>query len=134
MCKRRRGNKFTPAANGGKWIAKKKRLAIYLRDGLACVYCRKRLEDGIKLQLDHFIRPQDGGSNMADNVVTACAFCNNSKSNNTIRQWYKRMRARGYDTCKVGRYVRRQMNKDLTPFLAEAELTIRRRNQDKVAA
>ena len=35
-----------PAANGSKWIRPDKRLAIYLRDGLACAWCGHALEDG----------------------------------------------------------------------------------------
>ena len=40
---------------GMNWIRKEKRLSIYLRDGLACVWCGQAVEDGIKLTLDHLI-------------------------------------------------------------------------------
>ena len=33
-----------PATNGSKWIRPEKRMAIYLRDGLACVYCGEGVE------------------------------------------------------------------------------------------
>ncbi|KKK72946.1 hypothetical protein LCGC14_2898780, partial [marine sediment metagenome] len=34
---------------GMNWIRPEKRLAIYLRDGLACCYCGATVEDGTKL-------------------------------------------------------------------------------------
>ena len=59
--------------HGMGWIRKEKRLAIYLRDGLACVYCGKGVEEGITLTLDH-LDLADG--NVAENLVTACSECN----------------------------------------------------------
>jgi 5-methylcytosine-specific restriction endonuclease McrA len=38
---------------GMNWIRQEKRLAIYLRDGLACGYCGDSVENGAKLSLDH---------------------------------------------------------------------------------
>ena len=74
-------------ANGGQgmnWIRKEKRLAIYLRDGLACCYCGQGVEDGIKLTLDHLLPHADGGSNAPYNLVTACHQCNSARGN---RPW-----------------------------------------------
>ena len=51
------------AANGSKWIRPDKRLAIYLRDGLACAYCGDSVEEGAKLSLDHLTCHSHGGSN-----------------------------------------------------------------------
>ena len=126
--KRRRGNKFTPAGEGGSWCRPDKRLAIHLRDGLCCLYCGKGIEDGARLQLDHYIRVQDGGSNDSSNLVTACAFCNNSKSNDRIRRWYRRLRERGIDTNVVGRHVRRNLARNLRPYRAEAKRIIAERS------
>ena len=42
-------------ANRRNWINVRRRLAIYLRDGMACVYCGSGIEDGIKMTLDHVI-------------------------------------------------------------------------------
>lgn len=40
--------------HGGKWIRVERRLGIYLRDGLACVWCGASVEqDGVQLSLDH---------------------------------------------------------------------------------
>lgn len=64
---------------GMNWISPKKRLAIYLRDGLACVYCGATVEDGIRLTLDHLRPHNHGGSNKETNLVTACHTCNSAR-------------------------------------------------------
>ena len=76
-----------PAAAGGKWIRADKRLAIYLRDGLACVYCGRGIEgDGFGcLTLDHVRPSSHGGSNDARNLVTACRRCNSRRGVQTVR-------------------------------------------------
>jgi HNH endonuclease len=72
------------ADQGMNWIRKDKRLAIYLRDGLACAYCGEAVEDGAKLTLDHLMPHSNGGSNEATNLVTCCHKCNSSRGN---RSW-----------------------------------------------
>ena len=73
------------AANQGmNWIRKEKRLAIYLRDGLACCYCGEGVEDGAKLTLDHLTPHCEGGSNHETNLCTACHRCNSSRG---TREW-----------------------------------------------
>lgn len=69
---------------GMKWIRSEKRLALYLRDNLACVYCGQGIEVGIRLTLDHLIPYIQGGSNQAENLVSCCLFCNSSRSD---RNW-----------------------------------------------
>lgn len=69
---------------GMNWIRPEKRLAIYLRDGLACCYCGDSLEDGAKLTLDHLRPYSSGGSNAPTNLVTCCHRCNSSRGN---RSW-----------------------------------------------
>ncbi len=74
----RRGN----GGNNGQgmnWCPPVKRLAIYLRDGLACVYCDKGADDGQVLTLDHLVPRVAGGTHAATNLVTACATCNLSR-------------------------------------------------------
>ena len=74
-------------ANGGQgmhWIRPTKRLAIYLRDGLACGYCGATVEDGARLTLDHLTPHSRGGSNEARNLVTCCHRCNSSRG---ARPW-----------------------------------------------
>lgn len=70
--------------NGGGWIRPEKRLAIHLRDGLACCYCGATVEDGAIMTLDH-IRPRSkGGRNEASNLVTACKRCNSARGNRPL--------------------------------------------------
>ena len=73
--------------NGSKWIRPEKRLAIYLRDGLACIYCGATLEDGAQLSLDHVMPHSKGGSNDASNLVTACSRCNSSRGNRPVAEF-----------------------------------------------
>lgn len=70
--------------NGSKWCRPSTRLAIYLRDGMACVYCGATLEDGVQFQLDHVVPHSHGGSNDPSNLVTACSRCNASRGNRSI--------------------------------------------------
>ena len=72
---------------GMNWIRKEKRLAIYLRDGLACCYCGEGIEDGATLTLDHLIPHSHGGSNDATNLITACRRCNSSRGNRSVEQF-----------------------------------------------
>ena len=66
------------------WIRPAKRLAIYLRDGLACVWCGEGIEDGAKLTLDHILPHSRGGKNGATNLVTACHRCNSARGARTL--------------------------------------------------
>lgn len=70
--------------HGMNWLRPEKRLAIYLRDGLACCYCGASVETETKLTLDHLTPRSRGGSNQATNLVTACVRCNSSRG---TRSW-----------------------------------------------
>ena len=69
--------------HGSHWIRQERRLAIYLRDGLACCYCNSDIEE-TTLSLDHVIPYSKGGNNLASNLVTACSKCNCSRGDRTI--------------------------------------------------
>jgi len=87
-----------PAKHGSKWIRRSTRLAIYHRDGFACVYCRSTL----RLTLDHVTPSNRGGRNAPHNLVTACFSCNSARQALTMRSWYRRLREQGVDTKKLG--------------------------------
>lgn len=70
--------------HGMNWIRPERRLAIYLRDGLACCYCGQGIEHEAKLTLDHLVAHSNGGTNDAANLVTCCHRCNSSRGN---RSW-----------------------------------------------
>jgi hypothetical protein len=76
--KTRKGN------NKGCTVKPLKRLSIYLRDGLACVYCGASTETGAQLTLDHVKPACQGGTNEATNLVTACRKCNCSRQDRSV--------------------------------------------------
>jgi len=71
--------------NGAHWIRDEKRLAIYLRDGLACAYCGATVEGGAVLSLDHLKPRSSGGSNDSRNLVTCCRRCNSRRGVRSVR-------------------------------------------------
>lgn len=100
MACRKRGGQHQP--KGGNWINKSIRLAIYLRDGFACIYCGKdmRAENPVNVTLDHLIsRSENNGeeliirrgiSHLIDspyNLVTACRPCNSSRQDKPWRDF-----------------------------------------------
>jgi hypothetical protein len=52
-----------------------------------CVYCLRKPIKGEILTRDHFIAKDNGGKNIATNIVPACTFCNGKKSNKNPRIW-----------------------------------------------
>lgn len=70
---------------GMNWIRQEKRLAIYMRDGLACAWCGHTVEEGAKLTLDHLTPHCKGGSNHETNLVTSCKRCNDSRGARSIK-------------------------------------------------
>ena len=69
---------------GMHWIRDEKRLAIYLRDGMACIYCQSSVEETARLTLDHIQPYSKGGSNDAENLATCCLKCNSSRGNRSL--------------------------------------------------
>jgi hypothetical protein len=99
--------------SGGKWITRKRRMAIYHRDGFCCAYCNEPAEQGTHLTLDHVKPLEHGGSHKSGNLVTCCLSCNSRKQDLTIRQWYRLLRSEGYNTDAIGRRVRRLQSRPL---------------------
>jgi len=122
-----RSSKAHRKANQGmNWIRKEKRLAIYLRDGLACVYCGEGVEDGATLTLDHCKPRICGGSNAPDNLVTACHRCNSYRSDRPLAAFIRD--AAGYtgqSTVDMERRVRNSRRRSID--VAEAKALIARR-------
>ena len=83
-------------ANGGQgmnFVRKDLRIALYLRDGLACVYCGSGIEDGTKLTLDHLTPHSLGGTNKPNNIITACHKCNSSRGKRDWREFAAKVAA-----------------------------------------
>ena len=58
---------------------------IFLRDQYRCQYCHEVFAKKY-LTVDHVIPISKGGRNSWENLVTACAGCNNKKADKTPRQ------------------------------------------------
>jgi hypothetical protein len=94
---------------GSKWCRPTTRLAIYLRDGMACAYCGATVEGGALLTLDH-IRPcVRGGTNAATNLVTCCHRCNSSRGDRPVATFARVVAeylGHGADPAAIVRHVR----------------------------
>ena len=100
--------------HGMNWIRKEKRLAIYLRDGLACCYCGMGIEDEVTLTLDHLKCYTHGGSNNPDNLVTACLRCNSARGSRSWKRFaghVARYVNHGVTSARIIRHIQRQARK-----------------------
>lgn len=79
-----RHSKSNGQGQGMNFVRPEKRIALYLRDGLACCYCGSGIEDGVKLTLDHLTPHSLGGSHHENNLVTACHKCNSARGNRPV--------------------------------------------------
>jgi hypothetical protein len=59
------------------------REVVFERDGHACTYCGSHRD----LEGDHILPLCRGGSNLFENIATACAPCNRAKGRRTPREW-----------------------------------------------
>ena len=105
--------------HGSHWIRPQRRLAIYLRDGMACCWCGATVEDGEALTLDHLRPTSRGGSNDSANLVTACKRCNSARDNRSVREF----------AVAVAGYL----NHDTNPQQIVDYLTRQRRRATKLA-
>ena len=118
----------TEKNHGMNWISQKKRLSIYLRDGLACAYCSAAVEEGVILSLDHLKPYSKGGGNEATNLVTCCMKCNSSRGNRSVRSFCVGVAA--YLECDskvIESHVINCSKRSLTKHLLEANEMIARR-------
>ena len=78
---------------GSNWCRPATRLAIYLRDGMACVWCGHGVEDGAALSLDHVKPHSNGGTNGPANLVTSCQRCNSSRGTRSVAEFARAVAA-----------------------------------------
>lgn len=128
-------------ANGGQgmnWCRQTTRLAIYLRDGLACAWCGESVEDGAKLTLDHLTPHSHGGSNEPANLVTCCHRCNSSRGNRSVRGFARDVAAylnHGATGAEIEKHVRNTSRRSMTePRQMARELIARRGSVARVLA
>jgi hypothetical protein len=109
---------------GMNWLRPAKRLAIYLRDGLACAWCGQGLESGTIFTLDHLKPHSKGGSNHETNLVTCCKHCNDSRGKRTQREFAEGVAAylnHGVKAEDILGHVRRTSARSLKPFVSQAK-------------
>lgn len=116
--------------NGMNWIRQSTRLAIYLRDGLACAYCGHGVEDGAILTLDHITPHSKGGDNGAANLVTCCKRCNSSRGNRSLSAFARAVAEylnHGVEADEIVQHVRNATRRSLKEHREEARRLIERR-------
>lgn len=103
----------SPHQPTGMWIRPERRLAIYLRDRMTCLYCLKDLHDADPrdVTLDHLVPKSDGGSNSETNLVTACRTCNCSRQDKPLAR---------FAGPETRRHIRRNVRRSLKPYLVLA--------------
>jgi 5-methylcytosine-specific restriction endonuclease McrA len=105
---------------GSNWIRKEKRLAIYMRDGMRCVYCGKSYEKTL-LTLDH-IKPVDsGGSNNKYNLITCCVSCNSKKQNIQMLDFLERIIPDYFDRMAIISKINKLRNRSIKRLLIDAK-------------
>ena len=115
---------------GMNWIRQDKRLAIYLRDGMACMWCGATVEDGATLSLDHIKPASQGGSNSERNLVCSCMTCNTRRSDRDATVWAEIVAAHcnhGLTGEAIMAAVRSNTRKSLKEYRIEAKQLIARR-------
>jgi hypothetical protein len=113
---------------GSKWIRRERRLAIYLRDGLACAYCGGSIEDGITLTLDHLIPHCQGGRNTNNNLITACRRCNSSRADRTVETFVDSVANylnHGITGAQILAHIRETVTRDVDMQAAKALIAAR---------
>lgn len=65
-------------------LSKKTRFEIFKRDGFKCGYCGRCVSSGITLEVDHIIPKAKGGTDIFENLTTACFECNRGKRDGLI--------------------------------------------------
>lgn len=117
---------------GMNWCRQDLRLAIYLRDGLACVWCGASVEDGAQLSLDH-LKPANGrhaADNSPANLVCSCSRCNSSRGNRSVRAFAAAVAGylnHGVEPAEIESHVRECVRRDIAGPRAEAKTLIARR-------
>lgn len=115
---------------GQNWLRPEKRLAIYLRDGLACAYCGASVEQGAQLSLDHVQPHSKGGTNHESNLVTCCARCNSSRGNRPVEEFAAAVALyinHGVTAEEILTHIATCTARDLKSAKAEAKTMIARR-------
>lgn len=106
---------------GSNWIRRKRRHAIYARDGWRCVWCtrevragdrRGKAQPGFRLAtLDHYAY----GCNRSDNLLTSCKECNTLRGEMTAERFAMTLRCPCSAMMRVVTAIGRQRWTDKSP-------------------
>jgi hypothetical protein len=72
-----------------------KRIALFVRDRGACVYCGATYQDGAQLTVDHVRSRKRGGGDEFENIVTACRPCNEDKAHFSLKAYLVELHEQG---------------------------------------
>lgn len=114
--------------HGRNWLRPERRLALYLRDGLACAYCGAGVEEGVVLTLDHLQPYCQGGSNESSNLVTCCLRCNSSRGKRPWRAFAKAVAGylnHGVTASDIVAHIRRSLRREVPLAQAKALIAAR---------
>jgi len=99
-------------------VAKHTSWVVFRRDKFKCRYCGA---DNVPMTVDHLVTWESGGPNTRENLVAACARCNNKRGETPYSDWlmspyYKRV-------SKSLAHAERFANQALVPTLATIPIT-----------
>ena len=100
------------------------RLAVYLRDGNACVYCGKPRPYGVLFEADHYRAEVWNGPTEAGNLLCCCPACNKLKRELTPRAFFVFLEDLGMLTPGLQERVEAALATDIKPFMAQARALI----------
>lgn len=129
MARRTTRNAGGNQGRGSSWIRPDLRLALYIRDGRACVYCGATPPEAI-LTLDHWHARSEGGGNEPTNLVTACVSCNVQRGDGSeLGVFLRWLRARGVSTRGLIQRVEKHLRAPFDRQAAKREI-IEQRGHD----
>jgi len=102
------------------------RWQILERDSFTCQYCGQHAPD-VKLEVDHVIPREDGGSDSPANLKTSCYACNRGRSGFTIQTKHRGLEHK----TKFETPIRTAFNKligesqEITPALVAEQLDLK---------
>ena len=120
---------------GANWIRREKRLAIYMRDGMTCVYCGTSAKDlDSPLALDHIKPHSQGGTNDASNLVTSCRPCNSIRGIASVKTHITNIaRSKGHNALDIEKHIQDTRHKMVNVTLAKDILRNRSSWEDALA-
>lgn len=110
---------------GMHWIRDEKRLAIYMRDGMACIYCGATVEgESTILTLGHVIPYSRGGTNEPEKLLTACKRCNSSRGDRALSVFVDAVAEyTGQDADEITKRIRRHRRRQIDVLAAKKKKT-----------